>query len=152
MPDIRATVDSARATLKLRAVVGELDARATLGTIGQRILGWTGLNIQGAGTDEPWQIMAEVTRLRRPQRPSPRHFSSRYQSLLQQSPVSVLLGETAVRVAVTAKYAEYHHHGAQRGRWRLPARKLIPKAERARDLAIEVLRAIGAAVRVKGNG
>lgn len=139
-------VDASRGMAKLADVLAIVSGRTVLETIGQRLLNWTVLNIQKAGTEAPWQRMAAITLARRPLRPSDRHFSSPYQTLLQQSPVSKVISDNAVQVGTEAKYAVFHHFGGGR----LPSRPLVPSKERARMLALDVLNAIAAQVRAKG--
>ena len=81
------TVDVTKLRAKVKRILAEIELRDLLSTIGQRQLNWMGKSLQEAGTDKPWATMAASTIRRRPQRPSNRHFSSRYQALLQQSPV-----------------------------------------------------------------
>lgn len=129
----------------LAAILRELTVREMLETIGDRQLEWVGRNLESAGRagGKPWQRMADSTIKARPQRPSSSHFSSRYQSLLQQSFVRVVHeAEDAVSVGTNAMYAAYHHFGAQRGAWRLPAREMLPGADDALHLAMEVVQTI----------
>lgn len=136
---------------KLEEVRGEIALPEILDTIGQRLLGWTTTNIARAGRAEfPWQKMADITIRQRPLRPSRHHFSSPYQTLLQQSFVAkVMHGE--VGVGTEAKYAAFHHFGARRGRWVLPARKMLPSVRMARSLATDVMNAIVRNIHHIGN-
>lgn len=141
-------VDATRLRAKVKRVLDRLDVRDVLNTIGLRQLYWMGQSLQSAGTDKPWQTMAASTIRRRPQRASPRHFSSRYQALLQQSPVyDVAVAAASVEVGTNARYARFHHEGNRR----LPARQIIPDERRARQLAIAVIDAIHEQIRVDGN-
>lgn len=144
-------IDAKLNMAKLQAVEAEIGERKTLDTIAQRLLGWTTTNIARAGRDEfPWQKMALVTIAARPLRPSRHHFSSPYQTLLQQSFTAKIMGGE-VGVGTEAKYAAFHHFGARRGRWVLPARKMLPSVRMARTLANEVMRAMVQTVRAIGN-
>lgn len=153
MPEqVTIEVDTTRLRAKIKRITDRLEVREILQTIGLRQLYWMGKSLEDAGTDKPWQTMAASTIRRRPQRTSPRHFSSRYQALLQQSPVyEVMASAQAVEVGTNARYSRYHHEGASRGNWRLPARQIIPDERRARQLAIAVIDAIHEQVRQDGN-
>jgi hypothetical protein len=148
-------VNVSRGLAKLGRVKDLLTPREILEGIGQRQLYWVGINLQSAGSqgEGRWQHMAAITLERRPLRPSPHHFSSPYQTLLQQSPVMEVRGEEAVAVGTNARYAVYHHFGARDGGWVLPARPLLPSPGKARDTAQEFLRElvrqIGAAGRAR---
>lgn len=139
-------VDATLAIAKLGRVRAILAVRDILETIGQSQLRWTGLNLEQAGTvagGHPWQRMAPLTIARRPLRRSVYHFSSPYQTLLQQSMVAEVDEATAsVSIGTNARYAAEHHFGAKRGRWVLPARKLLPDEIQARKSALEVVQAI----------
>lgn len=146
------TVDVTKLRAKVKRILAEIELRDLLSTIGQRQLNWMGKSLQEAGTDKPWATMAASTIRRRPQRPSNRHFSSRYQALLQQSPVmAVFESSSAVEVGTNARYSRFHHHGASRGNWRLPSRKIIPEIPRARTLAMSVIDALHARITLEGN-
>jgi phage gpG-like protein len=146
------SIDASQAIAKMGRVQAILQVRDILETIGQSQLRWIGLNIQEAGNvagGQPWQRMAPVTIKRRPLRRSPSHFSSPYQTLLQQSVNAEVLKEAevneaaaSVSVGTNAQYALYHHFGARRGRWVLPARPLLPSVTHARKLALDVVNAI----------
>lgn len=149
---ITITVDTERLRAKIKRVLAEVDVAAILQTIGLRQLKWMTDSLVEAGSDKPWQRMADQTIKRRPQRRSDRHFSFRYQTLLQQSPVyDVMAARQAVEVGTNARYSRYHHEGASRGNWRLPARQIIPDERRARSLAVAVIDAIHAKIRAEGN-
>lgn len=136
---------------KLQQVEAEISETKVLDTIAQRLLGWTTTNIARAGRAEfPWQKMAAITIANRPLRVSRHHFSSPYQTLLQQSFVARVTGGE-VGVGTEAKYAAYHHFGARRGRWVLPARKMLPSVKMARSLATDVMNAIVRNVHHIGN-
>lgn len=146
------TIDVTKLRAKVARILAEIELRQLLSTIGQRQLGWIGKNLQEAGADDPWATMAASTIKRRPQRPSNRHFSSRYQELLQQSPVmAVFESSSAVEVGTNARYSRFHHAGASRGNWRLPSRKIIPEIPRARTLAMSVINALHARITLEGN-
>lgn len=146
------TIDVTKLRAKVARILAEIELRPLLSTIGQRQLNWIGKNLQEAGTDNPWAPMAPITIKRRPQRSSNRHFSSRYQALLQQSPVMRIIESSGqVEVGTNAKYSRFHHEGASRGRWRLPARKLLPSEERQRQLAMSVIDALHARITLEGN-
>lgn len=151
---------------KIRRVEGLLDEEAVLRLIGLRLLNWIGKNLRTAGADGVglWHRMAPSTIRQRPQRQSPHHFSSRYQTLLQQSFVSVVNpASKTVRVGTQAKYAAFHHFGVpSRGfpnrpahvgpNWRLPARPMLPSGPEARAMAVSVLAALKSRLRREGNG
>lgn len=150
------TVDVTKLRAKVKRILAEIELRQLLSTIGQRQLNWIGKNLQAAGAppsgDGLWAEMAASTIKRRPQRQSNRHFSSRYQALLQQSPVMRIIESSGqVEVGTNAKYSRFHHEGASRGRWRLPARKLLPSEERQRQLAMSVIDALHARITLEGN-
>lgn len=150
------TVDVTKLRAKVARVLAEIELRQLLSTIGQRQLNWIGKSLEKAGEppsgDGLWAEMAASTIKRRPQRRSNRHFSSRYQALLQQSPVmAVFESSSAVEVGTNARYSRFHHAGASRGNWRLPSRKIIPEIPRARTLAMSVINALHARITLEGN-
>lgn len=159
-PGTGIVVDASAALAKLKEVQVAIEPRVVLDTIGQRLLNFTTLSIKGAKVDNatPWQRMADSTLERRRRvyghlGVSEHHFASRYQTLLQQSVVSdTIVAQQAVTVGTEAKYAIYHHHGASRGRWRLPARPLSPSPSKAKELAMAVVDAMVATVRARGGG
>jgi hypothetical protein len=136
-------VDITKLRAKIKAVLAVFSAREILTTIGEREKTAMGLVLQSAGSDGGegrWKEMAPITLQRRPLRPSSHHFSSPYQTLLQQSPVAEVQGETSVAVFTGAKYAVYHHFGSEDGH--LPARPLLPSEETAHQAALEVIDAM----------
>lgn len=124
------------------------DTKDVLDAIGQRILRDTGLILQRAGNapgGRPWQVMAPMTLRMRPQRASTHHFSSPYQTLLQQSMnVATGAGKTVdaaratVEVGTNVRYAKDHHFGAGR----IPARPLLPTKVHAGEAARQTVEAI----------
>ena len=101
------TVDAKRAIAKLERLKAGFAVRTILSAIGLAQIYWIGRNLNAAGKVEggqPWQVMAPITIARRPQRPSSHHFSSPYQTLLQQSMVQeVNEGAASVNVGTNAK-------------------------------------------------
>jgi Phage virion morphogenesis family len=138
------SVDATRAVAKIGRLRGGLAVRDILEAIGAKELRWTGLNLQKAGKVEsgfPWQVMAPMTLRMRPRRPSTHHFSSPYQTLLQQSMTSeVNEGTATVSVGTNARYAIKHHEGDPSTN--LPARKLVGTPGPARLRALQVIDAI----------
>lgn len=137
------TIDATKAVAKLNRAKAALQVRDVLDVIGQKILRDTGLILQEAGKSpggEPWKVMAPMTIKRRPLRRSSHHFSSPYQTLLQQSMAAQVTESTAtVEVGTNARYAKLHHKGDGK---RLPARPLLPKAAHARTQAVRVVQAM----------
>jgi hypothetical protein len=138
------TVDASKALTKTGRLRAALSVKNILAALGAAELRWTGLNLQKAGKEAggaPWQVMAPMTLRMRPRRPSKYHFSSPYQTLLQQSMVSeVNEGTSTVAIGTSARYAIEHHEG--RPQRNLPARKLVGSPGPARDRALRVLDAI----------
>ena len=136
-------VDASQALAKLNRAKLALAVRGMLDTIGQKVLRDTGLLLQKAGSSpggEAWKPMAPITIKRRPVRASSRHFSSPYQTLLQQSMVAQVTESAAVvEVGTNARYAKLHHKGDGK---RLPARPLLPGAAYVRTSAAAVVQAI----------
>lgn len=146
-------IDVSKAVGKLRAVQVLLDVETVLRGIGMKQLYWIGKNLQEAGTvpgGQPWQVMAPITLKRRPLRKSKHHFSSPYQTLLQQSFVvdDVNPTKASVSVGTNARYARDHQEGVRSRN--LPARKLLPEPNVAQQLAAEFLNAVIAKVRAEG--
>lgn len=142
------TVDATRAITKLERLKAGFAVRTILDAIGQAHLFWIGHNLAAAGSvpdGKPWQVMAQITIMRRPKRGSSRHFSSPYQQILQQSMVrEVNEGGSSVNVGTNARYALFHHEGAKKNgtNWVLPARRLLPEAPVARKIAADTVQAI----------
>lgn len=149
-------IDVSRALEKLDRVLSVCRIADILAAIGQEQIYWIGRNLDEAGSVDggaPWKRMAPVTIERRPLRQSGSHFSSPYQTLLRQSMVAEVREAAAqVSVGTNARYATFHHHGASRGNWRLPARPLLPNAGIAKDLAMRVLDGIARQVAAAGKG
>jgi hypothetical protein len=137
-------IDASKALAKIGRMKSTLTIRDILETIGAKELRWTGLNLQKAGREpggSPWQVMAPMTLRLRPLRTDKFHFSSPYQTLLQQSMVVEVNEATAtVSVGTNARYAKEHHLGVPSRR--LPSRKLVGSAESARKHALAVVKAI----------
>jgi hypothetical protein len=137
-------VDASKAMAKLGRLSAGLAVRDVLDGIGAKLLYVTGIILQKAGQAPgglPWQKMAPLTIALRPLRSSPYHFSSPYQTLLQQSMVSVVSEATAsVSVGTNARYAKDHHFGMPSKN--LPARKLLPEPGFARSEAAKTVQAI----------
>lgn len=143
------TIDATKAVAKLNRAKAALQVRDVLDTIGQKILRDTGLILQEAGKSpggEPWKVMAPMTLRLRPLRRSSHHFSSPYQTLLQQSMnpqtgagKTVTESTATVEIGTNVRYAKLHHQGDGK---RLPARPLLPKAAYARTQAVRVVQAM----------
>jgi hypothetical protein len=137
-------VDASKAVAKLGRLSAGLQVRDILEGIGAKLLYVTGIILQRAGNapgGAPWQKMAPLTLRRRPLRSSPNHFSSPYQTLLQQSMVSqVTEASSTVSVGTNARYARDHHFGVPSRN--LPARKLLPEPGFARGEALKTVQAI----------
>jgi hypothetical protein len=138
------SIDASKALTKIGRVRAALTVGSILKAIGAKELRWTGLNLQKAGREAggvPWQVMAPMTLRMRPLRSSKYHFSSPYQTLLQQSMVSeVNEGTSTVTIGTSARYAIEHHEG--RPQRNLPARKLVSAPGPARLRALQVVNAI----------
>ena len=141
------TVDVSKALAKLRLVGSRLEPRDLLAAIGQRHLNWINENLRGAGIEKKWATMKPATIAARPQRPSSSHFSSRYQSQLQQNFV-VNAGTTSVEVGTNLQYARFHHEGTKRG---LPSRAMLPSERIGQELAEGVINAVVARIRQEAS-
>jgi hypothetical protein len=144
-----------------------------LAAIGQRHLYWIQENLRAAGSESRWPPMSPNTVAARPQRQSGSHFSSRYQSQLQQSFTSHVSGHQ-VEVGTDLQYARIHHEGtrpftiapkrAKKLRFvtaggvvfsrlvhhpGIPARQLVPSARLGKELAIKVMDAVVAQLRAE---
>lgn len=139
-------VDASKAIAKVGKLQAGLAVSHILRGIAAVHLEWIGDNLERAGNRQdglPWQQMAPITIARRPRRTSSSHFSSTYQALLQQSQVESITGySVTVGLGSNAKYAVFHHEGARRGNWVLPARKMLPQPQVAAKLAADVVQAI----------
>jgi phage gpG-like protein len=133
-------VDATKALKKVDLLKAGLTPKDILDTVGQRILRDTGKLLEGAGSapgGRPWQVMAPMTLRMRPLRKSTHHFSSPYQTLLQQSMNAAVSG-SQVEVGTNARYAKDHHFGAGR----IPARPLLPTTSYAGEAARQTVQAI----------
>ena len=140
------TVDVSKALAKLRLVGSHLAPRDLLSAIGQRHLNWINQNLRGAGIEKKWATMKPATIAARPQRQSSSHFSSRYQSQLQQTFV-VNVGTTSVEVGTNLQYARFHHEGTRH----IPSRALLPSERIGQELAEGVINAVVARIRQEGS-
>jgi phage gpG-like protein len=134
------TIDASGALKKIKLLQSGLEPKDILDTIGARLLRDTGKVLETAGSAPggvPWVPMKPATIKRRPVRKSNRHFSSPYQTLLQQSMASAVSGNQ-VEVGTNAKYAAFHHMGGGH----LPSRKLLPGVAYAKTAATQVVQAI----------
>ena len=106
-------IDSVRAQRKIHQLINLIDPIELLHAIGNRHVTWMVQNLRQAGLDEPHQQMAESTIAARPKRSSPRHFSSRWRSRLQQSFVHKVLNKTTVEAGTEDQFAPHHHFGTK---------------------------------------
>lgn len=153
------TIDLRKLRKKLAEISDAFQPNAILTAIGMRQISYVLRNLSSAGgysdpivgTPIPgWKVMAPRTLAERPLRQSTRHFSSGFQRRLQQNFNSKVDGDKVV-VGTTIKYAVFHQFGAQRGRWVLPARPMVPPAESAAKLAVNALERFLRRIKVAGS-
>lgn len=140
---LRKTVNVLTAMKRVGILRTLMEPRKVLGEIAEDQLTLIRQNIEtaGASAGNPWVTMAPMTRLRRPQRRSARHFHSPYEAELLRGFTLRLYGAgTYGEIVTSTRYARLH----QEGSGRIPARPLIPdlaSRNRARDTALQRIKA-----------